>query len=150
MSEPQIFNRVACHFCEVKDAEITRLKAFAAGRGMVSEAADISEVAVLVVGLHERIARVEQERDALHADLDLQIKRTEEVRNERDALRDSGKMWHDLACERGVTIDTLRADLKAVVEAAKLVCATPSQWTGTLQDNIIAMLNALAAWEKVR
>ena len=103
--------------------KIDRLEAFASGHGMVSEAADISEVAVLVVGLHERIARVEQERDAangradanfekleeaqwelaemvetlrnegverdaLHADLDLQIKRTEEARNERDALRE--------------------------------------------------------------
>ena len=73
---------------EAKDAEIARLKSAAAGHGMVSEMADMSEVAVLVVGLHERIARVEQERDALHADLDLQIKRTEETRNERDALRE--------------------------------------------------------------
>ena len=65
--------------------KIDRLKAAAAGHGMVSEMADMSEVAFLVVGLHERIALVEQERDALHADLDLQIKRTEEARNERDA-----------------------------------------------------------------
>ena len=72
-------------------AEIARLKAAAAGHEMVSEMADMEEVAVLVVGLHGRIARVEQERDALHADLDLQIKRTEEARNDRDALREDLK-----------------------------------------------------------
>ena len=77
--------------------EIARLKSAAAGHGMVSEMADMSEVAVLVVGLHERIARVEQERDALHADLDLQIKRTEEARNERDALREDLKACAEAA-----------------------------------------------------
>ena len=77
-----------CKGCQTKNEEIARLKAAAAGQGMVSEMADMEEVAVLVVGLHDRIALVEQERNALHADLDLQIKRTEEARNERDVLRE--------------------------------------------------------------
>ena len=116
MSEPQIFNRVACHFCEVKDAEITRLKAFSAGRGMVSEAADISEVAVLVVGLHERIAQVEQERDALHADLDLQIKRTEEARNERDALRAANSHFDAEILRLTTERETMRVKVAKQVE----------------------------------
>ena len=46
---------------EKLEAEITRLKDFARGRGMVSEAADMVEVAVLVCGLHDKIARLKAE-----------------------------------------------------------------------------------------
>ena len=35
--------------------EIKRIRDFASGRGMVSEAADLVEVAVLVCGLHDKI-----------------------------------------------------------------------------------------------
>ena len=45
--------------------ENKRLKLFASGRGMVSEADNMSEVAVLVCGLHDKIERLERElRDA--------------------------------------------------------------------------------------
>ena len=40
------------------ESELARLKSFASGRGMVSEASDMSEVAVLVCGLHDEIARL--------------------------------------------------------------------------------------------
>jgi len=43
---------------DVAREEIARLRDFAAGKGMVSEAADMGEVAVLVVGLHAEIARL--------------------------------------------------------------------------------------------
>ena len=47
--------------------ELERLKDFAAGRGMVSEAADMREVAVLVCGLHDEITRLRREQvDEVH------------------------------------------------------------------------------------
>ena len=43
------------------EKEVERLKETAMGRGMVSEMADMAEVAVLVCGLHDRIKQLEYE-----------------------------------------------------------------------------------------
>jgi hypothetical protein len=56
------FTRRGCEACVEKDQKIARLKDAAKGIGMVSEMADVEEVAVLVVGLHQRLAEVERER----------------------------------------------------------------------------------------
>lgn len=49
---------------------INRIETFAAGRGMVSEAANIDEIAVLVCGLHDKIQRLETEAGVMKAALD--------------------------------------------------------------------------------
>ena len=51
--------------------KVERLEEAAKGRGMVSEMADMKEVAVLVCGLHDKVARLERElalreEDAMH------------------------------------------------------------------------------------
>jgi hypothetical protein len=60
-----------CLLCEIErlQADNKRLADFAAGRGMASEAGGPEEIAVLVCGLHDKVERLERERDALRGEL---------------------------------------------------------------------------------
>jgi hypothetical protein len=56
--------------CAGLEVENARLKDFAAGRGMVSEADSVEEAAVLVCGLHGRVDKLEVENARLMRALD--------------------------------------------------------------------------------
>jgi hypothetical protein len=63
-----------------------RLLLFSQGRGMVSEADNFEEVAILVCGLHDRVDQLRAARDEMR----------EALEHIEDITRDPFKRWYDL------------------------------------------------------
>ena len=110
---------------EKLEAEITRLKDFARGRGMVSEAADMVEVAVLVCGLHDKIARLKAD---LRKSQDSMSKTTCKICGGILCCYSCDEPMHDLSLEI--------SGQKHEIERLKTKCDELSIWNGQLETVI--------------